>query len=111
MRLPSAPSRSTGAEVLTVEIVAALPERQKLIELEVPSGSTVADVIAASKILRYFPELGDSELEAGVWGRVVSRDTAVKAGDRIELYRPLLIEPREARWQLAMVGKTMSDKE
>ena len=97
--------------MLAVEIVAALPERQKLIELEVPAGSTVADVIAASKILRYFPELEEGELETGVWGRVVARDTEVKAGDRIELYRPLLIEPREARRQLALIGKTMSDKE
>ena len=97
--------------MIAVEIVAALPDRQKLIELDVPAGSTLADVIDASKILRYFPELDRAELETGIWGRQVPDSTVVKAGDRVELYRALLIEPREARRQLALVGKTMSDRE
>ncbi len=96
--------------MITVEIVAAIPERQKLIEVDVPVGSTVADVIERSRILRYFPELNEAELETGIWGKLVERGVEVKAGDRVELYRPLLIEPREARRQLALIGKTMSDK-
>ena len=96
---------------IAVEIVAALPDRQKLIELDVPAGSTVADVIELSQILRYFPELKEAELETGIWGKLAARHTEVRAGDRVELYRPLFIEPREARRQLALVGKTMSDKD
>ena len=96
--------------MIAVEIVAALPDRQKLIELKVPAGSSIADVIDSSKILRYFPELAGEELETGIWGRIVPRESQVKDGDRVELYRQLLIEPREARRQLALVGKTMSDK-
>lgn len=82
---------------MQVEIVFALPERQALLALEVGEGSTVADVIAQSGIGRTFPAVALADLQAGIWGRPVGRDHAVREGDRVELYRPLEMDPKEAR--------------
>ena len=70
------------ADDLSVEVVLATPERQVLLTVNVEAG-VVAD------------------LAVGIWGKPVSRDSTVNAGDRIELYRPLDIDPREARRQRA----------
>lgn len=82
---------------INVEVVYAAPKRQVLLEVRVDEGSTVAEVLAASSIGDHFPEQDLTSCEVGIWGRVVARDTRVQDGDRIELYRPLVIEPREAR--------------
>ena len=94
---------------ITVEVVAGYRERQRLIELQVPPGSTVRQAIDASGILRYLPELEDDALSVGIWGVVVPPDRILRDGERVELYRPLRIEPREARRRLAAVGRTMRD--
>jgi uncharacterized protein len=91
----------------TVEIVLALPERQLLKEVSVTSGDSVADVVARSGLHEAFPECEIDALALGIWGRAVDREQVVKAGDRIELYRPLALDPRTARRQLALGGKTM----
>lgn len=93
------------AERLAVEIVLATPERQVLLALDVDAGCSVADVIARSGIAAQFPALSLDELPVGIWGRPVSRDTRVGPGDRVELYRPLEIDPREARRQRARVER------
>lgn len=93
--------------VLRVEVALATPERQKLIELELAPGATVAEAIEASRILRYFPALDPATLRCGVWGRETGRDAVLADGDRVELYRPLEIDPKEARRQHARLGRTM----
>jgi putative ubiquitin-RnfH superfamily antitoxin RatB of RatAB toxin-antitoxin module len=93
------------ADRLPVEIVLATPERQVLLALEVDAGSNVADVIARSCIGSQFPELDVDEMPVGIWGTPVSRDRPVGPGDRVELYRPLEIDPREARRQRASAEK------
>lgn len=93
--------------MIDVELVLATAERQVLLPLQVASGSTAADVIEQSGIHTEFPEMRVEELEVGVWGRLVAGDYVVQGGDRIELYRALLIDPREARRQLARAGRTM----
>jgi putative ubiquitin-RnfH superfamily antitoxin RatB of RatAB toxin-antitoxin module len=92
---------------IDVEVVLATPGKQELIALRVPNGSTVSDVIAASPVERRFPDVPVGELAVGIWGRVVDRNQPVRPGDRVEIYRPLLIDPREARRQLALAGRTM----
>ena len=92
---------------IAVEIALATPDRQALIEVEVDSGATVADVIAASRIGQQFPDLDIDCMAAGVWGKVLPRDHAVRDGDRVELYRPLEADPRDARRRRASVGLTM----
>lgn len=93
---------------IELEIVFALPGRQSLLTLVVCSGATVADVVRASEFKATFPGCGIEQLAVGIWGRKVSRDHVVKQGDRVELYRPLVLDPKEARRQLALSGRTMS---
>ncbi len=91
-----------------VELVFALADRQHLRTLVVAAGATVRDVIRSSDIQAEFADIDIGELTTGIWGREVEQSQMVKAGDRVEIYRPLELEPREARRQLALVGRTMS---
>ena len=91
-----------------VELVFALADRQVLRTLAVAAGTSVRDVIRISAIQTDFPNIEISELATGIWGREAALSQKIKAGDRIEIYRPLELEPREARRQLALVGRTMS---
>ncbi|MDJ0761068.1 MAG: RnfH family protein [Woeseiaceae bacterium] len=92
---------------IKIEVVAGLSDRQLLLDVEIDDGATVADAVDASKILKRFPEISDGEIQFGIWGKVVPSEHRLKAGDRVEVYRPLKMDPREARRQLALVGKTM----
>lgn len=98
----------TGSTI-AVEVAYAEPQKQVLVEVSLPAGATVADAIEASGIQAEFTRVAFDELEAGVWGRVVSRDTPLRDRDRVELYRPLEIDPKAARRQLAARGQTMKD--
>ena len=91
-----------------VEIVFALPDKQSLQSIPVASGETVADVVAKSGLREDFPEIEIDSLAVGIWGREADRTQLVKEGDRIEVYRPLEMDPREARRQLAQSGRTMA---
>jgi len=90
-----------------VEVVFALPERQLLKTVVVESGTPVAGVVAQSGLLDEFPDHALDQLALGIWGREVDRQHQVREGDRIEIYRPLELDPREARRQLALSGQTM----
>ena len=94
------------ADALSIELVLATPEEQVLMAVSVDEGASVADVIAASGIQSRFPLLEIATMPAGIWGKPVSKDSIVRHGDRVELYRPLEIDPREARRQRARVEKT-----
>jgi putative ubiquitin-RnfH superfamily antitoxin RatB of RatAB toxin-antitoxin module len=91
-----------------VEVVFALPEKQVLKTVLANPGATVADVVAESDLAGAFPGHVLTEMAFGIWGRVVEQNQAVKEGDRIEIYRPLELDPRESRRQLALSGRTMS---
>lgn len=82
---------------MQVEIVFALPDRQVLLNVSVPQGATVADVFSASGIARQFPDHDLTVCQVGIWGHPVDRDRLVRDGDRVELFRPLEVDPREAR--------------
>jgi putative ubiquitin-RnfH superfamily antitoxin RatB of RatAB toxin-antitoxin module len=90
---------------LPVEVVLATAQRQVLLTVNVEEGASVADVVASSGIQSKFPDLAVADMAVGIWGKPVSRDSSVNAGDRVELYRPLEIDPREARRQRARVEK------
>ena len=96
---------------IEVEIVFALPDQQDLRTVAVESGATVADVLKKSGLLDAFPEHGIAALTPGIWGREVESGHAVKQGDRVEFYRPLKIDPREARRRLALSGRTMGNSD
>lgn len=80
---------------LKVEVVYALREEQVLLALEVETGTTVRQAIERSGILQRFPELARARV--GVFGRLVQPDAVLRDGDRIEIYRPLIADPKEAR--------------
>ncbi|MCI0517299.1 MAG: RnfH family protein, partial [Woeseiaceae bacterium] len=69
--------------------------------LAVPARATVADAIELSGIVSHFAEVNLADLQAGIWGHPVERRHRLEDGDRVELYRPLLTDPREARRQRA----------
>ena len=86
-----------AAERIEVEVVYALPQRQEVRSVGVASGATVADALRGSGILSRFPELILERLKVGVFGRRVSLEHVLRAGDRIEIYRELIAEPKTAR--------------
>jgi putative ubiquitin-RnfH superfamily antitoxin RatB of RatAB toxin-antitoxin module len=92
---------------IDVEVVFALPDKQHLVQVRLAEGATVADAIAASAIEAAFPDYDLAQCAVGVWGRLVERDRVLVSGDRVELYRALQMDPREARRRLAAAGKTM----
>ena len=95
-------------ERLSVEVVFATADRQELLEVDLAPGATVADAIRESGIAKRFRDVDLDELPTGIWGRLVSRSQPVEQGDRVEIYRPLDIDPRDARRRLAQEGSTMS---
>lgn len=84
-----------------VEIAFATPDEQVVIDVTLPEGASVAEALRASAIAERFPDFDFGTASVGVWGRVVARDARVRDGDRIEVYRPLQRDPREARRQRA----------
>jgi putative ubiquitin-RnfH superfamily antitoxin RatB of RatAB toxin-antitoxin module len=81
--------------LLEIEVVYARPEQQVLIQVSVPDGSSVRDAIVRSNILS--DELDLETLAVGIFARRVTLDYILKAGDRVEIYRPLTMSPVDAR--------------
>jgi putative ubiquitin-RnfH superfamily antitoxin RatB of RatAB toxin-antitoxin module len=98
-------------DTIEVEVVFALPEHQELIPVTIASGSTAADAIEASAVAGKFPDQDLSSCQLGIWGRLVDKDQPLQDRDRVEIYRPLKIDPREARRKLAAEGKSMGGHE
>jgi putative ubiquitin-RnfH superfamily antitoxin RatB of RatAB toxin-antitoxin module len=90
--------------MVEVEVAYAKLEEQALVVLQMPEGSTVEAAIQASGLLERFPEIALSELKVGIFGVVCKLDQPVSEGDRIEIYRALLHDPKEARRQRALKG-------
>lgn len=84
---------------LRVEICYAEPDEQVLLSLKVPIGSTAFQAIELSNILVRFPEIDLSKNPVGIFSRKVSLSQILRDGDRVEIYRPLLIDPKEIRRQ------------
>ena len=82
---------------MQVEVVFALPDRQMLEVVTVPDDAVVADALRLCSIEARFPGIAFDELQAGIWGKPVERTQALRDGDRVEIYRPLEMDPREAR--------------
>jgi uncharacterized protein len=92
-------------EQISVEVAFALPERQSLLSLMVPIGSTVQQVIELSGILNSYPEVKLNVNKVGIWSRTVKLDEMVKQGDRIEIYRALIADPKDMRRRRAEKAK------
>ncbi|HHS7808333.1 MULTISPECIES: RnfH family protein [Pseudomonas] len=85
--------------VIEIEVVYAAVDRQILRTLSVPEGTTVRETVLKSGIGDEFPELDLSECPLGIFGKVIADPQVrlIQAGDRIEIYRPLLADPKEVR--------------
>lgn len=82
---------------MKVSVVYALPERQIACELELQEGSTVAMAIRVSGLAKKLPGIDFTAAPVGIYGRIVSGDSLLQPGDRVEIYRPLGMEPKAAR--------------
>jgi uncharacterized protein len=83
--------------MIQLEVAYATPQRQVVIPLEVADGSTVTQVIECSGILLQFSELDVMTMAVGIFSKPVKLDHPVQFGDRVEIYRPLLIDPKQKR--------------
>lgn len=92
---------------VAVEVVVAMPDRQELVCLSLPAGATAADALEQSLLQRVFPDIDLATCEISVWGGRAERSAELRDGDRVEVLRPLEIEPREARRELAKAGQFM----
>ena len=87
---------------IPVELVYALPDEQRVIEIRVAPGTTAAQAIRLSGLLERHPEIDARAGHIGIHGRVVQGDTVLNEGDRIEIYRPLTADPKLARRRRAL---------
>lgn len=86
---------------IRVEVAYALRDRQVLLTRELEEGCTVEQAIRRSGILEAFPEIDVARARVGIFGREVSLDAQLRDGDRVEIYRPLIADPKDARRQRA----------
>jgi len=96
-------------DVLQVEVAYARPDSQIVLQVEVPAGSTLGQAVELSGILERYPEIsiGPGGNDLGVFGKAAKPDAALRPGDRVEIYRPLIADPKEVRRQRAAAGKKM----
>ena len=90
-----------------VEVVYALAARQKVVLLELPEGTTVQQAVERSGLLDDFPEIDLAKNKVGIWNKLAKLDAGLRDKDRVEIYRPLIADPKEVRRQRAAEGKVM----
>ncbi len=89
------------AETIAIEVAYAQPEEQAIVPLQVLPGTTVEMAILESGILERFPEIDLARQKVGIFGKIVKLDAVLQVHDRVEIYRPLLTDPKQARKQRA----------
>ena len=94
------------SELISVEVAYALPNKQLIKALEVPRGTSAIEAVRLSGIDADFEELSlDHSLKLGIFGKVVQGEQALQAGERVEIYRPLQVDPKEVRKRRAAEAK------
>jgi hypothetical protein len=86
--------KATG---IAIEVVYALGDRQWTAAVRLPAGSTLQAALLASGVFEAHPQLQGADLALGIWGRRASPDALLRQGDRVEIYRPLIADPKSAR--------------
>ena len=92
---------------IRVEVAYARPEEQVILSLAVEEGCTLEQAVRASGILERFPEIDPAAGKMGVFGKLSKPSALLRAGDRVEIYRPLIADPKAIRKQRAAEGKRM----
>jgi len=96
-----------SVETINVEVAYATPEKQLIVPVNVDSGTTAGAAIVQSGIMMEFPEMDLEHSKIGIFGKVVPMTRVLEDGDRVEIYRPLIADPKEVRRQRAAEGKAM----
>lgn len=92
---------------MKIEVAYARPDEQLILEVQVAPGTKLGEALASSGIERHFPEIDLDNAKVGIFGKLAKMDAELTAGDRIEIYRPLIADPKEARKKRAAEGKVM----
>ena len=92
---------------IKVEVAFARPDDQLILEVDVPAEATVEDIIKLSGILEKFPEIDLAVNKVGVFGKLTKLGNTLRQGDRVEIYRKLIADPKEVRRKRAADGKKM----
>ena len=84
---------------IRVEVAYATPERQEICSVEVPEGASAFDAVIKSDIRSLFPDIDPETSDMGIFGKVIKapKSHELRPGDRVEIYRPLKIDPKQAR--------------
>lgn len=90
--------------MIQVEVVYARPDRQEIVDVTLNDGASVRDAITASGIGARFPEIDMTIAAVGIFSRRVSLDAVLRDGDRVEIYRALIADPKQVRRQRAARG-------
>jgi len=90
---------------MRVEVVYALPAEQPILHVRLAEGATVVDAIRASGVLEAHPEIDLARNKVGIFSKLVKLEEAVRDRDRVEIYRPLIADPKEVRRKRAEEGK------
>lgn len=94
-------------DLISVEVAYALAESQTVMRVKVPPGTTAAEAVQLSGIREKHPEIDLERNKLGIFGKLTKPDTVLRNRDRVEIYRPLLADPKEARRRRAEAGKGM----
>ncbi len=94
-------------ESINVEVAFALPEKQIIRTVNVDAGTTIGAAIVQSGIMMDFPDLELEDAKVGIFGKAAVMTTVLSDGDRVEIYRPLIADPKEVRRKRAAEGKKM----
>jgi len=95
----------TPVAEIHVEVVYALPDQQPILSVTLPEGATVEDAIRRSGVLETFPTIDLAVNKVGIFSKLVKLDEKVRDRDRVEIYRPLIADPKEVRRKRAEEGK------
>ncbi len=87
----------SGRQWVCVEVVYASPQQQTLIPLQVPAGTTLGQALVLSGIVQQHPEIDLATQPVGVFGELATRERVLREGERVEIYRALLADPKQAR--------------
>ncbi|MET1256603.1 RnfH family protein [Aliikangiella maris] len=97
--------------IINIELIFALPDEQQLLTQQVPVGTTVEQAIVQSGILQKYPQIDLTKNKVGLFSQACKLTDELREGDRIEIYRPLIADPKEARKKKAVKQKESLQKD
>ncbi|MGD9393232.1 MAG: RnfH family protein [Chromatiales bacterium] len=99
-----------ASDTIMIEVAYAKPERQLILQLEAEPGITAKEAVIRSGILDEFPDIDIETAKLGIFGKAAPAGTVLNPMDRVEIYRPLIADPKEARKKRAAEGKQLKNR-